>query len=58
VTTREKETRAMLREAATRLPHGYAYAAGKRCPGETCFRCHIERFLRVRVAAGDTEGTP
>jgi hypothetical protein len=58
VTEREKETRAMLREAARRLRHGYSYVEGKRCPGETCFRCQIERFLRVRVAAGATEGTP
>jgi len=43
MTAREHETRELLREAARRMPHGWAEDRG--CPAATCFRCQVLRFL-------------
>jgi hypothetical protein len=58
MTKREKDTRFLLRVAATRLNHGYLYEPGKRCPAPSCFRCQIERFLRVRPPAPRPPSSP
>jgi len=52
MTKREGETRKLLFEAATRLPHGYAYVRGRSCPAPTCFRCAVMRFLRKGPRGG------